>query len=584
LRLRFQEAAFKRLRFQEAAFKRLRFQEAALSRSCAFKKLRFQEMARCYGLLLAATLLIASTAEADLSSVEDLAVRLLGTEHASKFSFKDGEGCTRISSNGTIVEITGANPNDAAHGLGVFLRTECLMSFAWSKTGGHQLHMPAELPVADLEVCRRVPYTYYQNVVTASYSMWNWDWERWEREIDWMALMGINLALAFTGQEEVYRKVFLQLGMNDTQLEGFFDGPAYLAWSRGQGMSGVGGPVPIKFLKQQWKLQQQIVQRQTELGVGSILPQFQGNVPKPFVELFPTANISVQTGANSGWLDGLDPLFEKVSGMVLSTLIKDFGMTGYYEADGFFNHDTGPWMDAQSQRQVQRRDTRKQSAMPESVPPVLPSLTGTPADAKARTEKVFAIMKEQDPDAVWVYQGWIWLDLAKQDQGKDYIRGFTSGVPSGRYTFSDTYSSHASLLFRSHAPLLSTRVPRFPAARSLFTTLPRPLALLSFDRLLILDMEAEEEEIWQLTDSFYNASFVWAAMNNFGGNNGLYGDMPLVYSRTEAVLPPLTSPPSSPSSSSSSSSSSSPSASSANSCAGLGITMEGAVLAVHRLL
>lgn len=26
-----------------------------------------------------------------------------------------------------------------------------------------------------------------------------WDWERWEQEIDWMALQGINLPLAFAG-------------------------------------------------------------------------------------------------------------------------------------------------------------------------------------------------------------------------------------------------------------------------------------------------------------------------------------------------------------------------------------------------
>ena len=26
-----------------------------------------------------------------------------------------------------------------------------------------------------------------------------WNWERWEQEIDWMALQGINLPLAFTG-------------------------------------------------------------------------------------------------------------------------------------------------------------------------------------------------------------------------------------------------------------------------------------------------------------------------------------------------------------------------------------------------
>ena len=33
-----------------------------------------------------------------------------------------------------------------------------------------------------------------------SYSMAYWDWNRWEAEIDWMALQGINLPLAFTGK------------------------------------------------------------------------------------------------------------------------------------------------------------------------------------------------------------------------------------------------------------------------------------------------------------------------------------------------------------------------------------------------
>ena len=36
-----------------------------------------------------------------------------------------------------------------------------------------------------------------------------WDWERWEKEIDWMALQGINLPLAFTGQEAIWKKVFM---------------------------------------------------------------------------------------------------------------------------------------------------------------------------------------------------------------------------------------------------------------------------------------------------------------------------------------------------------------------------------------
>ena len=36
--------------------------------------------------------------------------------------------------------------------------------------------------------------------VLRSYSMAYWDWDRWEAEIDWMALQGINLPLAFTGK------------------------------------------------------------------------------------------------------------------------------------------------------------------------------------------------------------------------------------------------------------------------------------------------------------------------------------------------------------------------------------------------
>lgn len=90
-------------------------------------------------------------------------------------------------------------------------------------------------------------YRYYLNVCTHSYSAAWWRWERWEQEIDWMvrrlsssprltvlhalqALHGINLPLSSTGEEYVFAKVFKSLGLNDTDLDGFFVGPAFLAW------------------------------------------------------------------------------------------------------------------------------------------------------------------------------------------------------------------------------------------------------------------------------------------------------------------------------------------------------------------
>jgi alpha-N-acetylglucosaminidase len=101
----------------------------------------------------------------------------------------------------------------------------------------------------------------------------------WETMLDWMALSGINLALAYTGQEEMYRKVYQGFGIDTDVFASWSNGPAHLAWSRGQSMHGVGGPLPTSWMTQQWQLQRQILERMRALGIVPVLPAFQGNVP-----------------------------------------------------------------------------------------------------------------------------------------------------------------------------------------------------------------------------------------------------------------------------------------------------------------
>ena len=48
--------------------------------------------------------------------------------------------------------------------------------------------------------------------------------------IDVMALQGINVFLAITGQEEIQYKAFESVGLTDTEIREFFNGPAYLTW------------------------------------------------------------------------------------------------------------------------------------------------------------------------------------------------------------------------------------------------------------------------------------------------------------------------------------------------------------------
>ena len=73
-------------------------------------------------------------------------------------------------------------------------------------------------------------FRYYQNVCTVSYSFAWWNWTRWEREIDWMAMSGINLALAFNGQEAIWQRVYLKMNLTQQELDEHFGGPAFLAW------------------------------------------------------------------------------------------------------------------------------------------------------------------------------------------------------------------------------------------------------------------------------------------------------------------------------------------------------------------
>jgi alpha-N-acetylglucosaminidase len=45
-----------------------------------------------------------------------------------------------------------------------------------------------------------------------------------------MAMNGINLPLAFTGQETIWQRVYLGLGLKQEDLDEHFVGPAFFAW------------------------------------------------------------------------------------------------------------------------------------------------------------------------------------------------------------------------------------------------------------------------------------------------------------------------------------------------------------------
>ena len=111
-----------------------------------------------------------------------------------------------------------------------------------------------------------------------------WQWEDWERFIDWMALNGINMPLAITGQEYIWQKVWKQFGMTDEQIRAFFTGPAHLPWHRMGNIDGWLGPLPQSFIDHQFELQKKILERERSFGMTPVLPAFAGHTPKAITE------------------------------------------------------------------------------------------------------------------------------------------------------------------------------------------------------------------------------------------------------------------------------------------------------------
>lgn len=245
------------------------------------------------------------------------------------------------SLDGRVV-LRGSNPVAVASALNWYLKYYCHCQVSWN---GDNLDLPDPLPEVNPKVRRESPFKHrvYLNYCTFSYSMPWWDWERWEREIDWMALHGVNMPLAVTGQEAVWQATLRQCAMSDEEIREFLAGPAFSAWQYMDNLEGWGGPLPQSWIDSHLALGQKILKRERELGMTPILQGFSGYVPLALKSKFPQANIlrgkwiSTFTTAQ---LDPLDPLFREIGRIFLQEQERLLGTEHFYAVDPF--HESTP--------------------------------------------------------------------------------------------------------------------------------------------------------------------------------------------------------------------------------------------------
>lgn len=389
------------------------------------------------------------------AAVRELLARLLGGR-ASEFSVtvnsslaEGGRDTYRLSSGaGGTVLVVGSSGVAAASGCYTYLKAFCGAHLSWS---GAQLQLPPALPPVPAPLTRSAPhrFRYYQNVCTSSYSFVWWDWARWEKEIDWMALSGINMPLAFTGQEAIWYKVYLSLGLTESEIFDFFTGPAFLAWGRMGNIHTWGGPLSISWMQKRLSLQLQITERMRSLGMITVLPAFAGHIPEGILRVFPKVTVSRLGGWSnfnctyscSYLLDPEDPLFQWIGELFLSQMVQSFGTDHIYSADTF-----------------------NEMSPTSSDPGYLSAVSGA----------IFRSMAKVDPDAIWLMQGWLFINNPSFWQPAQ-TKALLHGAPIGR--------------------------------------------------IIVLDLFAETVPVYLTTESFYGQPFIWCMLNNFGGNHGLFGNI-----------------------------------------------------------
>ena len=260
-----------------------------------------------------------------------------------------------------------------AVGINWYLKHHAGIHISWNNMN---VKLPAVLPVVKQkerhETDLKLRYNF--NYCTFSYTMAFWDWNRWQKEIDWMALHGINMPLAAVGTESVWRNMLLKLGYSEEEVGKFIAGPAFLAWWEMNNLEGWGGPPPLSWYKQQEALQKKILARMKEMGMKPVLPGYCGMVPHDAKQKL-GLNVtdagrwnSYQRPAN---LSPTDSRFAEIADLYYKELTRLYGKSDYYSMDPF--HESG---------------------------------NDAAVDYGKAGEALMSAMKRANPHAIWVVQGW----------------------------------------------------------------------------------------------------------------------------------------------------------------------------------
>ena len=334
------------------------------------------------------------------------------------------DGYAVTCQNGKLT-LKGSSPTAFTYAFYCYARQACHSMASWS---GSTLHLPAQS--ADFEVpVTYSPYQfrYFLNVCTFGYTTPYWDWKRWEKEIDLMALHGINIPLATVASEAIAERVWKKMGLTDEDIRQFFTGPAYLPWHRMGNLNTWNGPLSANWHSQQIALQHKILERMRLLGMHPITPAFAGFVPEGFVKLHPEVRVKhfewggFDKSLNAYMLPPDSPYFLQIGKLFIEEWEKEFGKNTYYLSDSFNEMEL----------------------------PVSPDDT----DGKHRLlskygEAIYQSIVAGNANAVWITQGWT-FGYQHRFWDKESLQALLERVPNDKLIIVDLANDYPKWVWKT---------------------------------------------------------------------------------------------------------------------------------------
>jgi alpha-N-acetylglucosaminidase len=416
--------------------------------------------------------------ESAVSSAHAVLARQFG-DRASEFQLSwipidNGREVYEIAASGGRIEIAGSSGVAICRGAYSYLRSACSGMIAWS---GRNVNLPAALPdQAKQRVVCPYKFVQYFNPCTYGYTMAFWDWARWERELDWMALHGINMPLAMEGQEAIWQRVWLSMGLTQREIDDFSTGPGHLPWHRMGNINNFDGPLPQGWIEEKRVLQGKIMDRMRELGMKPVAPAFAGFVPQGFKRLHPQAETftllwladefkTIPRSTRTFILHpGENVLYRQIGKKFIEEYKSEYGEVEYYLADTF-NELAVPVSEDHRYEDLERF---------------------------GRT--VYEGIQAGDPNGTWVMQGWLFV-YASDFWDNASVEALLRRVPNDRMLIIDYSNDLTPKLKGKYAP-----------------------------------------GQWKIQKTFFGKQWIHGMAHTFGGNNNVKGNLALMAIEPASVL------------------------------------------------